>query len=93
LVVGISEKSNPLNFSIFPNPAGDVLNVYVDGNYGDFEAVLYSVDGQQITEAEKFKSNSFTINLNQRNLKSGMYFIQVKTAGRVNNKRFIFIQK
>ena len=93
LVVGISEKSNPLNFSIFPNPTGDVLNVYVDGNYGDFEAVLYSVDGQQITEAEKFKSNSFTINLNQRNLKSGMYFIQVKTAGRVNNKRFIFIQK
>lgn len=93
LVVGISEKSNPLNFSIFPNPTGDVLNVYVDGNYGDVEAVLFSIDGQQITEAEKFNSNSFTINLNQRNLKSGMYFIQVKTAGRVNNKRFIFIQK
>lgn len=93
LVVGIAEKSNLLNFSIFPNPTGDVLNVYVDGNYVDFEAVLFSIDGQQITEAEKFKSNSFTINLNQRNLKTGMYFIQVKTAGRVNNKRFIFIQK
>ena len=92
-VVGISEKSNPLNFSIFPNPTRAVLNVYVEGNYDDLEAVLYSIDGQQITEAEKFKSNSFTINLNQKNLKSGMYFIQVKTAGKVNNKRFIFIQK
>jgi hypothetical protein len=93
IVAGISEKINQLDFSIYPNPSGDVLNVFVDGSFGDFEVIIYSIDGQQITQAEKFKNSSFTINLNQRNFKSGMYFIQLKTAGRVNNKRFIYIQK
>ncbi len=93
LIAGISEISAPLNFSIFPNPTGDVLNVNVEGNYTDIEAVIYSIDGQQITDPEKFKTNSFTLDLNQRNLKSGMYFIQLKTSGKVNNKRFVFIQK
>ncbi len=93
LVAEIVEKTNPLNFSVFPNPTGSILNVNVEGNYSDLEATIYSIDGQQISEPEKFKNTSFTINLTQKNLKTGMYFIQLKTEGKINNKRFIFIQK
>lgn len=92
-VAGIAEKSSLLNFSIFPNPTGNLLNINVEGNHTDVDAVIYSIDGQQISEIEKFKTNSFTINLTQKNLKPGMYFIQLKTGGKVNNKRFIFVQK
>jgi hypothetical protein len=93
LIAGVTEKNIELDFSIFPNPTGDVLNVNVEGNYSDLEATIYSIEGQQVIEPEKFKTSSFSINLNQKNLKPGMYFIQLKTAGKINNKRFIFIQK
>jgi hypothetical protein len=93
LIAGVNEKNNVLDFSIFPNPTGDIVNINVEGNYSDLEATIYSIDGQQIVEPEKYKTSSFSINLNQKNLKPGMYFIQLKTAGKINNKRFIFIQK
>jgi hypothetical protein len=90
---GIAKLDNPLNFTIFPNPTGDLLNVSIPGNEGDFELVIYNINGQQVTDIQKVAGNFHTFNLSERNLQTGMYFIQVKSADKITSKRFVFIKK
>jgi hypothetical protein len=67
--------------------------VSIQGNYDNLELIIFSIYGQQITKIDNITQNFYTINLSELNLKTGTYFIQLKSPDKISNKRFIFIQK
>ena len=77
--LGIEENNN-ISFSLYPNPAQDVL--YIE-SYEQIETIkIYSLQGRLVKEVS-------TSIVDVSNLKSGMYFLQIVTEGIINNKKFI----
>ncbi len=93
VLANVMEYINPINYNIYPNPTRDELNVSIQGYYDNLELIIYSIYGQQIIKIDNVTQNFYTLNLSELNLKTGTYFIQLKSPDKISNKRFIFIQK
>ncbi len=79
------------NIKIFPNPANQVIHVYLKGlnNLNYTEIIIFNILGETI-----YKSNLYTNNLNIINtseLNEGLYFITINT-GKINISRKIYIE-
>ncbi len=70
----ISEFSDELVVTIYPNPSDDVLFIEFEGNQ-KISCVLTNIDGQIITE-KTFKEGKNQLDLSKLN--AGIYFIQTK---------------
>lgn len=66
------EENNSANFSVFPNPANDVVSVSLNNVSGTIR--LLSADGKVIESREV---SSSVENFNVKSLNAGVYFIQV----------------
>lgn len=77
-----TDSFNLLNFTLYPNPASTIVNIKADK---DIESItIYSVLGKKIMT----KKNTKTIDI--RDLKSGIYLIQIITKdNKKTNQRFI----
>lgn len=76
--VGVPEYTN-INTSVFPNPANDLINVYIDYPVTDLENtefVIYNMLGSIVTTISEIPSNHFDINTS--NFSSGMYFYRIQ---------------
>jgi hypothetical protein len=93
VAASIFEYYQPIHYTIYPNPTRDVLNVSIQGNYDDLELIIFSIHGQQIAKIDNLTQNFYTLNLSELNLKTGTYFIQLRSPDKISNKRFIFIHK
>jgi uncharacterized repeat protein (TIGR01451 family) len=79
-VPGIGSKEN---IKVFPNPAGDVLNIQVSSNGWD-EAILTNAVGQTVTHQPLVRGNN---TLNVASLPAGIYYLQAKgSAGSFTEK-------
>lgn len=71
--------------SIYPNPAGDILNVsYANGETNDLQ--IFNLAGQKVLEQSKI-TGSKKLNISQ--LEKGMYILTIKSAAGVQSQKFI----
>ncbi|MBW6482322.1 MAG: T9SS type A sorting domain-containing protein [Vicingaceae bacterium] len=99
LLVGIEEiKSNPINFTLFPNPAKEYVIL-------DFEALksssitidLTDINGKKINQLYKgttqVGNNKLILSLKESILSDGIYFIDVLINNRLSQTEKLIIKK
>ena len=84
---GAEVNVNP-NFAItlFPNPAGDQLNVWVDGVHKKTVIKVYDLMGKQVMQQES--GNTLT-QLNISKLSAGLYLMHVNDGKETRSARFV----
>ena len=81
--VAIDEIDKNEMFSIYPNPASDVLKISVEGYYS---GSIFNSAGKKVRSLEGTSGQSINIS----NLESGVYFITCQNAsGHTFRKQFI----
>lgn len=78
----IAEEAGP-EMLIYPNPANDVLSVYMD-NGGAYDLKIMSIDGSLIRAESNFRDN---MTLDVSMLSQGVYFIELTDTE--TNERFV----
>ena len=79
-----NENFNKANFSIYPNPANDVINIKINENTPIEKIMVFDVSGKKIME-----ENLNTTSINIQNFQSGMYFLQIESNGKTSQTKFI----
>ena len=82
---GISEN-RLLNFSMYPNPVSDLLNIQLPSASNKAEVVIFDYTGRLV------KSKIITLNdggINVNNLSNGLYLIRVSSNTKVGVQKFI----
>jgi hypothetical protein len=69
----------PISFSIYPNPATEMINIDFSG---DFEASIYSIDGQLLSTSTENK-------IDVSALSKGSYVVQLTSANETTAQSFI----
>ena len=84
---GIYENGRDAGFDIYPNPAGNLLNINFKGELSG-EIMIYNHNGQIVIKQAVSGKDSEQINLSE--LSSGLYFVRIKSDDRVSGSlRFI----
>lgn len=83
--VSVKEVNQPAAFSIYPNPATDVLNVSMD-NAGEANLTITNSLGAAVMQQEIVASET---KLDIKNLAPGIYFIKLSGAGNSLVKKFV----
>lgn len=73
--------------SVYPNPVIDQLNIAIPENYGKYNILLYSDDGKLVKDINDI--NDFNFKLSVKDIKSGLYFLFLKTENNVILKKII----
>ncbi len=88
VITGISESSEDVAISIYPNPASDFVNIEnLPSNAGNNTTVsVYDNNGhlalQQLTQQS-------TLNINISQLSHGMYFMRIESSDGIIEKKFV----
>lgn len=78
------EDTNMLEFSVYPNPANEVLNIQAASSIDVIS--IYSIAGHKLI-TEQCHQSFKTIDISR--LRNGMYIIEVESVGAVAVRRFI----
>jgi hypothetical protein len=82
---GVETIQNP-KFKIFPNPAEKSGTIELDRNYQQPEIEIFNIYGQLLMQLTEY--NKQTVNFDKQDLKSGIYFLKIKS-----DNQLIGIQK
>ncbi len=86
-LIGISENKQEINFSVYPNPAHDFINVNVEGFIGEEITIsLQNILGQDLLT---FTSKQAFNKVSTFGLGSGTYLIKVKTKSGIKLQKVI----
>lgn len=87
--LGIKETALP-DFTLYPNPASDLLTVRLN-NPDEFQRIaVYSSAGQKVTDQQIGLSGNL-LQVNRNNLASGLYlFVLFNREGKVSSRTFIW---
>ncbi|MBP8034020.1 MAG: T9SS type A sorting domain-containing protein [Bacteroidia bacterium] len=87
-ITAIAEESNQAeSFSIYPNPASELINVKFDLLNDEKTIIKISNILGETVLSESTTSNNFTLKTN--NLKSGVYFVTLTNQGKQSTKKII----
>jgi ligand-binding sensor domain-containing protein len=92
--VDVSENQIEQNFSLFPNPVSDYLNLNFPKN-NSTEIIIYNELGIPIFEKSFLSSGvtpDGTFKIDTRDYPPGVYFCQIKAGSYVETKKFIVIK-
>ena len=85
---GISElKINKSNYSIYPNPVNDVLNINFNENVKNAQISIMNIAGQTIKV--QVENNTSKFEMNTSSLPSGIYFARILADGKITILKFI----
>lgn len=71
---------NTLPVSVFPNPAGDVVNIQVSSQQSSPLTVRFlTLDGREALQLQRTVAGTLTLPINVSNLPEGMYLVQIAT--------------
>ncbi|NUM31068.1 MAG: T9SS type A sorting domain-containing protein [Bacteroidetes bacterium] len=74
-----------VSFSVTQNFfSGEIIVKIEDNTYDFFQIVIISIDGKQIVNKREFANNTVS-----ENLKSGIYYIYIKTGSTTNYKKIL----
>lgn len=88
ICVGISKyKHNEVNFSIHPNPASDLLNIYIQSSIaGKVQVQIFSLLGQCFKDLD-FEGNEIEVSTSE--LPKGAYFLKLTSSDGIKTIKFI----
>ena len=81
------DEFNESNYSIFPNPTNNVLNINVKKNFGKVNITLTDINGRVVMTQEANLSRSTELNISA--LQSGMYILTIKGENINTNDKII----
>ncbi|HPB25462.1 MAG TPA: T9SS type A sorting domain-containing protein [Bacteroidales bacterium] len=81
---GINETETDINFSVYPNPASEVLNVVSESNMISMKVM--NALGQEVVSKTP---DSKKITINTSDFISGIYFVQVQTTTGMSTRKVI----
>jgi hypothetical protein len=84
--VGINELSNPLNISVFPNPAIDIITLEIPGETEESNLSVINIEGQEIITLLVTESK---IIINIKDLPGGVYFVRLMGEKKVQVGKFV----
>lgn len=86
--VGIMDHSAD-NFSVYPNPASDKINILLNGNSAS-ESIIRVMDAKgSVVLTNKISKGEKQISLNVSNLSSGVYSLSISSPESVIVKKFV----
>jgi polyhydroxybutyrate depolymerase len=68
-------------FTIFPNPASDLLRIAVPEDMGDFTVRIFDILGKTVLQQKFSAGNSSQANIELEGLRNGIYFIALDING------------
>ncbi len=80
--LGVNELSE-LEFSIYPNPSTDFININVENNMTIDQVIITDINGRIV------KSSNFAKQISVADLNEGMYFLNITTAEGISKRSFI----
>ena len=85
---GTSEQGAAFpGLSVFPNPAGDLLNIKLPNQNGSFSLQLTDVNGQVVYEQEAVTSDELSIDVS--GYKSGVYVLVLSSGSKVEKQKVV----
>ncbi|MCB0482470.1 MAG: PKD domain-containing protein [Flavobacteriales bacterium] len=84
---GLGETSNNANWSVFPNPASNVLNVVSSVEFQDSRFVVKDLQGRNVASQSVLSGSKIEIDI--EDLKPGFYTIEVVSRDQSNSLKFI----
>ena len=81
--VGVDELTNRSSFTVFPNPATDVMNIQFTTNSSDqFGFVLYNLVGEKVMSENwgTLPTGQQTYTLNMNSIATGMYMLELTSS-------------
>ena len=85
-----AEETNQVKINIYPNPAYDHINVYV--NYpevSDVEIILFNSIGNPIYSAKLPEKKQVSTIIEVSSYNRGIYFLEIKAGGKKTIKRIV----
>lgn len=76
-----------LEFSYYPNPVSDILNLSFQENHENIKISMYNLVGQLVKE-ESF-TNTSNLTLNVQDLASNMYFVTIETDSKFSKMKIV----
>lgn len=83
--LGIDDKSNLSNVSVYPNPVANMVNIVGKGNITQVE--IYNVSGSLVFSKRNLNSNKTQLDLSS--LKSGVYMIKVMSGDVISTSKIV----
>ena len=85
--LSVSEFNLASQYSIYPNPANNEINISSKKNFGEVVVTLTDINGRQVlTQTVELKDS---ININIDALQSGMYILTIKGENIITNDKII----
>jgi len=81
--LGINELNNSFNISVYPNPANDIITILIPQNA---TIEIINIEGEII---KTINNNDKEIQIDLKNLSSGIYIIKAITENGIITKKFI----
>jgi hypothetical protein len=79
--VGVEEDN--VSFEMYPNPADAEVNFTIDGANGELEYEVLNLLGQKEVSVQLGSASGSIVKVNTSNLSNGVYFVAVKSNGKV----------
>ena len=84
--VGINENSKSIIGAVYPNPATDLVTVQLKDNQNIDRIYISDMSGKLVSEPIA-QFNGTTIEMNTKNLSSGLYMLTVESAGKTSTTK------
>ena len=84
--VGINENSKSIIGAVYPNPASDLVTVQLKDNQNIDRIYISDMSGKLVSEPIA-QFNGTTIEMNTKNLSSGLYMLTVESAGKTSTTK------
>lgn len=78
---------NGLDFSYYPNPVSDVLNLSFQDNQKDVNVSIYNTLGQLVEK--KYYKNSSDVTLNIKNLMPSIYLVTIEAGAKISQIKIL----
>jgi hypothetical protein len=88
--VGMASNNSNISLDLFPNPANTSVTIKLNDFSNTITSVgLYNISGQLVRQHPADNSN--TLNIERKNLDTGMYFVNIKLSnGQSVNRKLLF---
>jgi len=84
---GIDENTNAASFSVFPNPAKDLVMLASGTALKNADLKVIDLTGKIISQSKGISGNTVTLNISGQ--PKGIYFIEIISEGAISRKRFV----